>query len=44
VWGSYDGRTARMCGESTMAELWEGVGKAVIAETHKVQERAFGGV
>jgi hypothetical protein len=41
---SCDGRTAGMCGEAMMAEPWEGVGKAMMAETHKAQERAFGRV
>jgi hypothetical protein len=27
-----------------MTEPWEGVGEAVMTETHKVQERASGGV
>jgi hypothetical protein len=31
-------------GKATMAELWEGVGKATMAETHKAQEGASGGV
>jgi hypothetical protein len=44
VRGSCDGRTARMCGEAVMAELWEGVGEAVMAEPHKAQEGASGGV
>jgi hypothetical protein len=34
---SYDDRTIGMCGEATMAESWKGVGKAVMAETHKAQ-------
>jgi hypothetical protein len=44
VQGSYDGRTAGMCSEATMAEPWEGVSDAAIAETHKAQEGASGGV
>jgi hypothetical protein len=44
VWGSCDGRTAGMFGEATMAELWEGVGKAAMAETHKALEGASGWV
>jgi hypothetical protein len=44
VWGSCDGRTAGIFGEAAMAELWEGVGKAVMAGTHKAQEGASGGV
>jgi hypothetical protein len=42
--GSCNGRTARMCGEATMAEPCEGVGEAVMAETHKAQDGASGGV
>jgi hypothetical protein len=37
-------QTAGMFGEAAMAEPWDGVGKAVIAETHKVQEGASGWV
>jgi hypothetical protein len=33
-----------MCGEAVMAEPREGVGKAAMAETHKAQEGASGGV
>jgi hypothetical protein len=44
VRGSYDGRITRMFSEATMAESWDGVGKAAIAETHKAQEGASGGV
>jgi hypothetical protein len=33
-----------MLGEATMAEPWEGVGKATMAETHKAQEWASGWV
>jgi hypothetical protein len=44
VWGSCYGRTARMCGEAMMAEPWKGVGEAGMAETHKAQEGASGGV
>jgi hypothetical protein len=36
--GSYDGRITRMFSEATMAESWDGVGKAAMAETHKAQE------
>jgi hypothetical protein len=41
---SYDDRTIGMCGEATMAESWKGVGKAVMAETHKAQGGGSGGV
>jgi hypothetical protein len=44
VWGSCDGRTAGIFGEAAMAELWEGMGKVVMAGTHKAQEGASGGV
>jgi hypothetical protein len=44
VWGSCDGRTTGMFREAVMAEPWEGVGEAVMAETHKAQEEASGGV
>jgi hypothetical protein len=44
VRGSYDGRTAWMFGEATMAKLWDGVGIAAMAGTHKAQEGAFGWV
>jgi hypothetical protein len=44
VRGSCDGRTARMCSEVVMAELWEGVGEAAMAEPHKAEEGASGGV
>jgi hypothetical protein len=37
-------QTAEMFGEAAMAELWDGVGKAVMARTHKAQEGAFGWV
>jgi hypothetical protein len=40
VRGSCDGRTASMFGEATMAEPWEGVGKAMMDRTHKAQEGA----
>jgi hypothetical protein len=33
-----------MFSEATMAEPWDGVGKAVMAETHKAQEGASGWV
>jgi hypothetical protein len=29
-----------MCREAAMAELWEGVGEAAMAKTHKAQEEA----
>jgi hypothetical protein len=44
VWGSYNGRTAGMFGEATMAELWDGVGMAAMAGAHKAQEGASGWV
>jgi hypothetical protein len=44
VWGSYDGRTAGIFGEATMAEPWGGVGTAMTAETHMTQEGASGWV
>jgi hypothetical protein len=34
---------AGMFGEAAMAEPWDGVGKAVMAGTHKAQERLLGG-
>jgi hypothetical protein len=36
-------QTAGMFGEATMAEPWDGVGKAAMARTHKVQEGLLGG-
>jgi hypothetical protein len=42
--GSYDGRTARIFGEAGMAEPWKGMGKAVMAGTHKAQVGASGWV
>jgi hypothetical protein len=33
-----------MFGEAAMVEPWDGVGKAVMAETHKAQEGASGWV
>jgi hypothetical protein len=42
--GSYDGRTVGMFGEAAMAEPWEGVGGAPMAETHKAHEGASSGV
>jgi hypothetical protein len=36
--------TATMCSEATMAEPWEGAGEGALAETHKAQEGASGGV
>jgi hypothetical protein len=44
VQGSYNGRTAGMFSEAAMAELWDGVGTAVMARTHKAQEVASGWV
>jgi hypothetical protein len=37
-------QTAGMFSEAAMAELWDGVGKAVMARTHKAQEGASGWV
>jgi hypothetical protein len=37
-------QTARMFGEVTMAEPWDGVGKAAMAGTHKAQVGASGWV
>jgi hypothetical protein len=37
-------QTAGMFGEATMAEPWDGVGKAVTAGTQKAQEGASGWV
>jgi hypothetical protein len=36
-------QTARMFGEATMAEPWDGVGKATMAGTQKAQEGFLGG-
>jgi hypothetical protein len=33
----------RMFSEAAMAELWDGVGKAAMAGTHKAQEGLLGG-
>jgi hypothetical protein len=44
VRGSYNGRTIGMRGEAVKVEPWEGVGEVVMAETHKAQEGASGGV
>jgi hypothetical protein len=44
VQGSYDGRTAGIFVEATMAELWDGVGTTAIAGTHDAQEGASGWV
>jgi hypothetical protein len=44
VWGSCDGRTTGMFNEAVMAELWDGVGIAAMAGTHKAQEGASGWV
>jgi hypothetical protein len=38
VQGSYDGRTTVMFDEAAMAKLWDGVGTAMMAGTHKAQE------
>jgi hypothetical protein len=35
-------QTVGMFGEAAMAEPWDGVGKAVMAGTHKAQEGASG--
>jgi hypothetical protein len=35
-------KTTGMFGEAAMAELWDGVGKAAMAGTHKAQEGASG--
>jgi hypothetical protein len=37
-------QSAGMFGEAAMSELWDGVGKATMAGTHKAQEEAFGWV
>jgi hypothetical protein len=37
-------QTAAMFDEPSMAELWDGVGKAAMAGTHKAQEGASGWV
>jgi hypothetical protein len=37
-------QSAGMVGEATMAEQWDGVGKAAMAGTHKAQEGASGWV
>jgi hypothetical protein len=37
-------QTTGMFGEAVMAEPWDGVGKAAMAGTHKVQEGASGWV
>jgi hypothetical protein len=37
-------QTAGMFDEATMAEPWDGVGKAAMAGTHKAQEGASGWV
>jgi hypothetical protein len=39
-----DDRTTRMCGQAAMVEPWEGVDEAAMAEIHKAQEGASGGV
>jgi hypothetical protein len=44
VWGSCNGRTAGMFGEAVMAEPWDCVGTAAMAENHKAQEEASGWV
>jgi hypothetical protein len=35
-------QTTGMFSEAAMVELWDGVGKAVMARTHKAQEGASG--
>jgi hypothetical protein len=40
--GKLQWQTTGMFSEAAMAELWDGVGKAVMAGTHKVQEGASG--
>jgi hypothetical protein len=40
VRGSCDGRTTGMFSEAVMAELWDSVGTAKKAGTHKAQEGA----
>jgi hypothetical protein len=42
--GNLRWQTAGMFSEAVMAELWDGVGKAVIAGTHKAQEGSSGWV
>jgi hypothetical protein len=37
-------QTAGMFGEAAMTKPWDGVGKAVMAETHNTQEGASGWV
>jgi hypothetical protein len=44
VRGSCDGITTGKYREVVMAEPWEGVGEATMAETHKAQEGASSGV
>jgi hypothetical protein len=44
VRGSYDGRTIGIFVEAVMAKLWDSVGTAATAETHKAQEGASGWV
>jgi hypothetical protein len=44
VQGSCDKRTAGMFDEAAMAELWDSVGIAAMAGTHKAQEGASGWV
>jgi hypothetical protein len=36
-------QTVGMFGEAAMTEPWDGVGKAVMAGTHKAQEELLGG-
>jgi hypothetical protein len=38
--GNCDGRTVRMFSEAAMAKLWDSVGIAAVARTHKAQEWA----
>jgi hypothetical protein len=42
--GKLQWHTTGMFGQAAMAELWDSVGKAVTAGTHKAQERASGWV
>jgi hypothetical protein len=44
VRGSYDGTIVGMLDEAAMVELWDSVGTAVIARTHKAQKGASGWV
>jgi hypothetical protein len=42
--GKLQRQTTGMFGETVMVEPWDGVGKAVMARTHKAQEGASGWV